>query len=152
LDSLARQAHLERVVTMDPLKKRSIKDRSQLKESPIGTTGNIVLLATMIGLAWTQATRGQTTEMPTIERGNSHAVRNQTDDLALAGEQGGPSNPPAIQRSDPQWAYGGFLDAAYLLDFNHPTNDLFRSRGTTYKVDEPILNMEATYLRKSTSD
>src|SRR5207245_7159719 len=94
LDSLARQAHLGRVVMMDPLKKRSIKDKSQLKESPIGTTGNIVLLATMIGLAWKQATRGQTTEMPTIERGNSHAVRNQTDDLALAGEQGAPSNPP----------------------------------------------------------
>ncbi|HEX8711744.1 MAG TPA: hypothetical protein VF730_07715, partial [Terracidiphilus sp.] len=28
------------------------------------------------------------------------------------------------------WQYGGFIDAAYLLDFNHPANDLFRSRGT----------------------
>jgi hypothetical protein len=52
----------------------------------------------------------------------------------------------------PSWQYGGFVDAAYLLDFNHPANDLFRSRGTTYKVDYPILNMAAAYLQKSASD
>ena len=52
----------------------------------------------------------------------------------------------------PPWQYGGFVDAAYLLDFNHPANDLFRSRGTTYKLDEPILNMAAVYLQKSVSD
>ena len=58
-----------------------------------------------------------------------------------------PNQPP-----DPQWFYGGYLDAAYLLDFNHPANDLFRSRGTAYKVDEPILNMAVAYLRKTTSE
>src|SRR5215472_17455294 len=30
---------------------------------------------------------------------------------------------------DPVWFYGAFLDAACLLDFNHPVNDLFRTRG-----------------------
>jgi hypothetical protein len=50
------------------------------------------------------------------------------------------------------WRGGAFLDAAYLLDFNHPANDLFRSRGTTYKLDEPIINMAAAYLRKSASE
>jgi hypothetical protein len=49
----------------------------------------------------------------------------------------------------PSWQYGGFLDAAYLLDFNHPANDLFRSRGTTYKVDYPILNMAAAMCRRA---
>src|ERR1700746_2436149 len=39
------------------------------------------------------------------------------------------------------WEYGGFIDAAYLLDFNHPANDLFRSRGTAYKASEPLINM-----------
>jgi Putative beta-barrel porin-2, OmpL-like. bbp2 len=50
------------------------------------------------------------------------------------------------------WEYGGFIDAAYLLDFNHPANDLFRSRGTAYKVDEPLINMTAAYLQKATSE
>ncbi|MCI0354805.1 MAG: porin [Acidobacteria bacterium] len=54
--------------------------------------------------------------------------------------------------SKPPWQYGGFIDAAYLLDFNHPSNHLFRSRGTAYKVDEPILNMAGVYLRKPVSD
>ena len=50
------------------------------------------------------------------------------------------------------WQYGAFIDTAYLLDFNHPANDLFRSRGTAYKLDEPIVNMAAAYLRKSVSE
>jgi hypothetical protein len=56
------------------------------------------------------------------------------------------------QSSAPPWQYGGFVDAAYLLDFNHPANDLFRTRGTAYKVDDPILNMADAYLRKTTSE
>src|SRR6266851_8829434 len=59
---------------------------------------------------------------------------------------------PQEQTLNPQWLYGGFLDSAYLLDFNHPANDLFRSRGTAYKVDEPILNMAVAYLRKPASE
>ncbi len=58
----------------------------------------------------------------------------------------------AMPSRNPQWNYGGFLDAAYLLDFNHPVNDLFRSRGTAYKVDEPILNMGDAYVRKNASE
>ena len=66
--------------------------------------------------------------------------------------QTAPETAKPLQQKDPQWFYGGFLDAAYLLDFNHPANDLFRSRGTAYKVDGPILNMAAAYLRKTASD
>src|SRR5437588_9324140 len=36
--------------------------------------------------------------------------------------------------SKPEWHYGGFADFGYLLDFNHPANEIFRSRGTTWHV------------------
>ena len=63
---------------------------------------------------------------------------------------------PQAQTTSPPppslWQYGGFVDAAYLLDFNHPANDLFRSRGTAYKLDDPLVNMAALYLQKNTSE
>src|SRR5713101_9739099 len=40
-----------------------------------------------------------------------------------------------------KWQFNGFVDAGYLLDFNHPANHLFRSRSTAFKVDELDLNM-----------
>ena len=60
--------------------------------------------------------------------------------------QAAPAPPPSA------WQYGGFLDSAYLLDFNHPANDLFRSRGTTYKLDQPLINLAAAYLQKNISE
>ena len=53
---------------------------------------------------------------------------------------------------EPGWEYGGFVDLGYLLDFNHPGNDLFRSRGTTFHVDEVDLNMAAAYVRKKATE
>src|SRR5215475_12289819 len=50
--------------------------------------------------------------------------------------------------SKPVWHYGGFVDLGYLLDFNHPSNHLFRNRGTTPRVDEVDLNMASVYIRK----
>ena len=72
----------------------------------------------------------------------------------------GQSNPvPQEQQSQavsPQpksaWHYGGFADLGYLVDFNHPSNHLFRNRGTTPRVDELDLNMAAIYLTKDASD
>ena len=46
------------------------------------------------------------------------------------------------------WQYSGFIDTGYLHDFNYPANHLFRSRGTTFHVNEVNLNMTALYLRK----
>lgn len=68
-----------------------------------------------------------------------------------------PAQPAQSQQSpapgpDPVWFYGGFVDAGYLLDFNHPANDLFRSRGTTYKLDYPLIDMAAAYIRKTPSE
>lgn len=70
----------------------------------------------------------------------------------LSTEPGTSSDQATAQTQDSRWFYGGFVDAAYLLDFNHPSNDLFRSRNTAYKVDEPIVNMAAAYLRKTASE
>ncbi len=88
-----------------------------------------------------QATQGQTA-LP--------ADHKPEDDRAAC--QNVSSDQAATQPANPEWQYGGFIDAAYLLDFNHPSNHLFRSRGTAYKVDEPILNMAGAYLRKAASE
>jgi Putative beta-barrel porin-2, OmpL-like. bbp2 len=72
-----------------------------------------------------------------------------------AGSETGSNPSPQDTTDQPAsspWQYGGFVDAAYLLDFNHPANDVFRSRGTTYKVDFPILNIVAAYLQKNSSE
>jgi len=50
------------------------------------------------------------------------------------------------------WQYGGFTDVGYLYDFNKPSNHLFRSRGTTFHVNEFDLNMAAVYLKKPASE
>lgn len=61
---------------------------------------------------------------------------------------------PAEPRSEtpktgtPLWHYGGFLDLAYGLDTNFPGNHLWRSRGTTPRVNDPVINMGAAYVRK----
>src|SRR5215467_9370460 len=62
-----------------------------------------------------------------------------------ASEQGSAS-------SKPSWQYGGFFDLGYLLDFNHPSNDLFRSRGTTFQVDEVEVNMAGAYLKRKATE
>src|SRR5437870_12619445 len=50
------------------------------------------------------------------------------------------------------WQYGGCIDAGYLHDFTYPANHLFRSRGTTFHVNEADLNMTAVYLKKQASE
>ena len=62
-----------------------------------------------------------------------------------------PEERPA-QPSDPPWQYGGFLDFGYLKDFNDPVNHLFRSRGTTFHVNEWDVDMGAIYLKKAVSE
>jgi hypothetical protein len=54
--------------------------------------------------------------------------------------------------SKPSWHYGGFVDVGYLLDFNHPSNHLFRSRGTTFHVDNLFVNMAGVYAKKAASE
>jgi hypothetical protein len=54
--------------------------------------------------------------------------------------------------SEPPWRYGAYVDAGYLLDFNHPSNDIFHSRGTTWHVDDLHLNMATAYVKKDPSE
>jgi hypothetical protein len=54
--------------------------------------------------------------------------------------------PPA---SPTMWQAGAFVDLGYLKDFNNPENHLFRTRGTTPRVNELDLNMTAAYARKT---
>jgi len=63
-----------------------------------------------------------------------------------------PSEEPPADPSKPQWHYGGFIDLGYLLDFNHPANRIFRSRGTAWHVDDFHLNMTGAYLKKQASE
>lgn len=74
---------------------------------------------------------------------NGFAVGQTT--VALPEESGS----PAAQWT---WDYGGFIDAGYLYDFNDPANHLFRSRGTTFQVNEADLNMTAVYVKKQASE
>jgi hypothetical protein len=62
------------------------------------------------------------------------------------------SSTPQTPSADSKWHYGGFVDVGYLLDFNHPANRVFRSRGTTWHVDRPQINMAAFYLRKKATE
>jgi Putative beta-barrel porin-2, OmpL-like. bbp2 len=66
--------------------------------------------------------------------------------------QGTPSPTSETQSPDSKWHYGGFVDAAYLLDFNHPANHIFRSRGTTWHVDKVYLNMATVYAKKKATE
>jgi hypothetical protein len=60
---------------------------------------------------------------------------------------------PAVPSPRPngEWEFGGFVDVGHLNSFNSPSNHLFRSRGTTPRVDEVNVNMGGGYLRKRTS-
>ena len=46
------------------------------------------------------------------------------------------------------WQYGSYLDVGYTVDFNDPETGLWRSKGTTFKVDDPQVNMAMAYLAK----
>jgi hypothetical protein len=77
--------------------------------------------------------------------GSPRAAKAQTAGNAA----GQPTPAPSPQ---PVWQYGGFVDAAYLHDFNDPVNHLFRSRGTAFHVNEWDLNMAAAYVKKKASE
>ena len=46
------------------------------------------------------------------------------------------------------WDYGLYLDIGYNLNFNNPGNDLWRSKSTTFKVNQPQVNMAMGFVRK----
>jgi hypothetical protein len=84
----------------------------------------------------------------TASRGSSKPVDPVQSGIALEPSAQPSQNPPESF----EWLYGGFLDVGYLSDFNHPTNKLFRSRGTAWHVDDLHLNMTGAYIKKKASD
>lgn len=85
-------------------------------------------------------------EDPSTKDSKGERTEDQTADDAAP--QATPSPSPTTQAAETKWHYGGFIDAGYLLDFNHPENRVFRSRGTTWHTDRPHINGAAFYLRK----
>jgi hypothetical protein len=83
------------------------------------------------------------------EQATSTDILKPTVDAQQAPSEG-PQEQPA-PASKPEWFYGGFADVGYIHDFNNPSNHLFRSRGTTFHVNEVDLNMAGLYLRKPAS-
>lgn len=67
-------------------------------------------------------------------------------------QQPGSTSTEAPKDTRQVWEYGGFIDVGYLHDFSYPHNHLFRSRGTTFHVNETDVNMGAVYLRKKPSE
>ncbi len=60
---------------------------------------------------------------------------------------------PATAAADPSphasgWHFGGLLDLSYAIDVNFPENHLWRSKGTTPRVNELAPNMALGYVRK----
>jgi Putative beta-barrel porin-2, OmpL-like. bbp2 len=90
------------------------------------------------------------TEESNTKTSQSDAMTSPTIDSAVS--QDTPSPTPQPRPPDSKWHYGGFVDVGYLLDFNHPANRVFRSRGTTWHVDRPEINMAAIYLRKKADE
>lgn len=73
---------------------------------------------------------------------------------AVAAAQPSPGSQAAAaseQPANPQWQYGGFADIGYLFDVNDPVKKPFRSRGTTWHLNELDLNMMGAYVRKKPS-
>lgn len=58
------------------------------------------------------------------------------------------AQPETASQEKSLWHYGGFFDLAYELDFNFPGNHTWRDRATTPRVNDPVVNMGAAYIKK----
>jgi hypothetical protein len=50
--------------------------------------------------------------------------------------------------SEKNWHSGAYLDLGYTGDFNDPENGIWRSKGTSFEVNEPRINMAMVYMRR----
>lgn len=62
-----------------------------------------------------------------------------------------PADACAAQSPGGEWQFGGFLDVGFLNSLNSSSNRLFRSRGTTPRVDKLTVNIGGAYVRKKPS-
>jgi len=50
------------------------------------------------------------------------------------------------------WHYGAYLDVSYIVNFNFPDNDLWRSRSTASHHNKVAPNMALAYVRKDATE
>lgn len=121
----------------------------------VGLTLFVLLITALTIKGQAQQTEPSTRERANAEDGNTNASQSDVTSsptVASAIPQESPSPTPQTQSPDSKWHYGGFVDVGYLLDFNHPANRVFRSRGTTWHTDRPQINMAAFYLKKKATE
>jgi hypothetical protein len=82
---------------------------------------------------------------------SQHLTRDAEGMPAVAAQEPS-SREPQKQPRKPEWMYGGFVDFGYLLNFNFPSNRVFRSRGTAWHVNRPCMNMTGAYLKKAATE
>jgi hypothetical protein len=72
----------------------------------------------------------------------------------VAREGPGPENAQAAVPSaaSSHWHYGAYLDVGYAANFNFPDNDLWRSRSTASRHNQPAPNMVLAYVRKDATE
>jgi len=120
--------------------------RSEIKHYSLGIVPVILIL--LFGSSGIQAQQAhcKIPSLRLLDQDTSHFDLDNrfSQETSTEGSQKQPPNP--------KWQYGGFVDFGYLLDFNHPENRLFRSRGTAWHVDRVHLNMAAAYLGKKATE
>jgi hypothetical protein len=129
-----------------PLRNKQALDHTKERRSH-----KAVLLLVISAILSAPKLHAQDTDSRNSESKQVGADRAASFGADLAQEIPSAQQPPA-QPADPEWRYGGFADIGYLHDFNYPANHLFRSRGTTFKVNEVDLNMAAAYLKKAATE
>jgi hypothetical protein len=81
-------------------------------------------------------------------------VRAADDIPALAPEDGGwfarslPVSQKIQELENRGWHFGGYVDLGYVYNFNQPANGLWRSKGTTFELNNPRVNMFMGYVQK----
>ncbi len=110
------------------------------------------LVCAQVTLAQLPDKDGEATKCGEASSRSSEGTAQPVASLPCAIAQAAAPEEPQKQPTKPKWQYGGLVDLGYLLDFNHPSNHLFRNRGTTPRVNELDLNMAGLYIRRDASE
>lgn len=140
---------------LDLMERRTKKSRSQLDAHENCRTKPLHVVVMLVGsllLLHVASTKLGAQQATAVERGDSNNSLNTSAQARFGDVSQAVSEDPQSPPSQLEWQYAGFIDLGYLLDFNHPQNRLFRSRGTTFQVDRVHVNMAAVYARKKATE
>ena len=122
-------------------------ENSRTKPLPV-----VVMLVGLLLVLHVASTKLRAQQATAVERGHSINDLNTSAQVRFGDVSQAVSEDPSSATPQPAWQYGGFVDLGYLLDFNHPANRLFRSRGTAFHVDRVHLNMAGVYAKKKATE